>query len=153
PIFKSPTANSNDPVGLDLVVMSDDATPETEYRRACDLSRYHAAQDRWIERQSNAHLRYTEFYRLAWRRQIAPNTERSLFPAIIPPGPAHVHLVHSAALSDNRATSLAAGFWSSILLDYFVRITGTTDLQAGAARTLPFGSLDHSLAAALLLRA
>ena len=33
---------------------------------------------------------YTEFYRLAWRRQIADNTERACIAAIIPPGPAHV---------------------------------------------------------------
>ena len=111
PMFKSPNANSNDAFGLDLVSMSTDATPETEYRRAVDLSRYEATQDQWVDRQSGVVRRYTEFYRLAWRRQIAPNTERSLYAAIIPPGPAHVHLMHSMALADNRSTALASGFW------------------------------------------
>jgi hypothetical protein len=96
--------------------------------------------------------RYTEFYRLAWRRQIAPNTERSLYAAIIPPGPTHVHLVYSMALADNRSTALASGFWCSLPLDYFVRITGKSDLQTSSAKTLPFGSPDHPLAPALLLR-
>ena len=152
PIFKSPTANSNDSTGLDIVAMSDDATPETEYRRACDLSRYQAPQDRWIDHLSNTHRRYTEFYRLAWRRQIAPNTERSLFPAIIPPGPTHVDLMRSLALPTNRLTVLAAGFWSALPLDYFVRITGKNDLTTGVAKAMPFGSLEHPLADALLLR-
>jgi hypothetical protein len=152
PIFKSPTANSNDPVGLDLLAIGDDATPETEYRRACDLSRYQATQDHWVDHVSNTHRRYTEFYRLAWRRQIAPNTERSLFPAIIPPGPAHVHLMHSMAFTDHRLTALASGFWCSLPLDYFVRITQKSDLQTRDAKTLLFGSPDHPLAPALLVR-
>jgi hypothetical protein len=60
--------------------------------------------------------------------------------------------MHSMALADNRSTALASGFWCSLPLDYFVRITGRSDLQAGSAKTLPFGSLDHTLAPALLLR-
>jgi hypothetical protein len=153
PMFKSPNANSNDAFGLDLVSMPIDATPETEYRRATDVSRYEATQDQWIDRRSGIARRYTEFYRLAWRRQIAPNTERSLYAAIIPPGPAHVSLVHSMALADSRTTALASGFWCSLPLDYLIRIIGKSDLQISGAKTLPFGSLDHALAPALLLRA
>ena len=152
PMFKSPTANSNDAFGLDLVSMPIGATPETEYRRATDVSRYEGAQDQWIDHRSGTTQRYTEFYRLAWRRQIAPNTERSLYAAIIPPGPAHIHLVHSMALANKRSTALAAGFWCSLPLDYFVRIAGKSDLPTGSAKTLPFGSLDHPLTPALLLR-
>ena len=152
PMFKSPAANSNAAFGLDLVSMPIDATPETEYRRATDISRYEASQDRWVDPQFSVSRSYTEFYRLAWRRQVAANTERSLFAAVIPPGPAHVSLVHSTALADNSSTVLAAGFWASLPLDYFVRITGKNDLQIGGARTMPFGALDHPLASALLLR-
>jgi len=153
PMFKSPTANSNDAFGLDLVLMPIDATPETEYRRATEFSRYRDSQDRWIDHRSNSSQPYTEFYRLAWRRQISSNSERSLYAAIVPPGPAHVHLVQSMVLADNRSTALAAGFWCSLPLDYFVRITGKSDLQTSGAKTLPFGSSDHPLAPSLLLRA
>src|SRR5882757_3226812 len=45
---------------------------------------------------------------LAWRRRIADDTDRSLFAALIPPGPAHVDAVHTMALSDNQGTVLAA---------------------------------------------
>lgn len=37
-------------------------------------------------------------------------------------------------------------------LDYFVRRSGQGDLRVGAVKALPFGSLDHPLAPALLLR-
>jgi hypothetical protein len=152
-MFKSPVAGTNDVLGWELTTMPVDAVPETEYRRAADIARYQADQDLWVDYNSDLVTRkYTEFYRLAWRRQIAPDTERSLYAAIIPPGPAHVHLVHSMALKDNRLTALVSGFWSSLPLDYFVRITGKSDLTSGGARTLPSGSLDHPLAQALLLR-
>jgi hypothetical protein len=153
PMFKSPDANSNDAFGLDLVSLPIDATPKTEYRRATDVSGYEAAQDQWVDRRSAVERRYTKFYRLAWRRQIASNTERSLYAAIIPPGPAHVDLMRSLALADNRSTVLAAGFWSSLPLDYFVRIAGKNDLTTGVAKTLPYGSPNYPLADALLLRA
>lgn len=95
---------------------------------------------------------YSRFFRLAWRRQIASNTERSLFAALIPPGPAHVHMVHSAALQSARETSLTAGFWSSLPLDYFLRATGRSDLQKGEAEVMPAPTAGHPLEQALLLR-
>ncbi|AZS74589.1 hypothetical protein DDE74_29830 [Streptomyces lydicus] len=95
---------------------------------------------------------YARFFRLAWRRQIASNTERSLFAALIPPGPAHIHMVHSAALSCDRETALTAGFWASLPLDYFLRATGRSDLQVGEAQVMPAPTSGHPLEQALLLR-
>ena len=153
PIFKPPDANSNDAFGLDPVSMPIDEVPRTEYRRAADEPRYEAAQDQWVDRKSGTTKRYAEFYRLAWREMIAPNTERSLYAAMIPPGPVHVHSVHSMALADNEATALVSGFWCSLPLDYLVRIVGKSNLLVSSAKALPFGSKDHPLASALLLRA
>jgi hypothetical protein len=153
PMFKSPVAGSNDVLGWDLATMPADAIPETEYRRATDLPRYQAAQDLWMDHGSDSvRRRYVEFYRLAWRNQIAPDTERSLYAAIIPPGPAHIHGVRSMAMPSNRDTVLTAGFCSALPLDYFVRVTGMGHLQNRAAKTLPSGSHHHPLAQALLLR-
>ncbi|MCX4412101.1 class I SAM-dependent DNA methyltransferase [[Kitasatospora] papulosa] len=95
---------------------------------------------------------YTQFYRLAWRRMIPFNTERSLFACIVPPGPAHVHTVQSMALSDNRSTALNAGFWASLPLDYLLRITGRSDLQVAEANKTPYADPAHPLAGPLLLR-
>lgn len=95
---------------------------------------------------------YSRFYRLAWRRQIASNTERSLFAALIPPGPAHVHMMHSAVLNTSRETALTAGFWASLPLDYFLRATGRSDLQKGEAEVMPAPTAGHPLEQALLLR-
>ncbi|MFD5749566.1 class I SAM-dependent DNA methyltransferase [Streptomyces sp. NPDC127033] len=96
---------------------------------------------------------YTEFYRMAWRVMIPFDTERSLFAALIPPGPAHVHTVESMALHDNRATVLNSGIWASLPLDYLLRITGRSHLQVSEARKMPYADAAHSLAGHLLIRA
>ena len=100
-----------------------------------------------------AKRRYATFYRLAWRRQIAPDTERALYAAILPPGATHIHAMNSLAMPDNHHTVLVAGFWASLPLDYFLRVTGRSDLLGRSAKATPAPSDDpHPLAPALLLR-
>ncbi|OKJ09294.1 hypothetical protein [Kitasatospora sp. CB01950] len=99
-----------------------------------------------------ARRRFTIFNRLAWRRQIAPNTERALYAALVPPGSAHIHAVHSLAMPDDRLTALAAGFWASLPLDYLLRATGRSDLVVKGPKAMPAPAPGHPLASALLLR-
>jgi hypothetical protein len=94
----------------------------------------------------------TTFYRLSWREMIAPDTERSLYAAIIPPAATHIHAVRSAALSDATSTCLVAGFWASLPIDYLLRTTGVGHLDSARARRLPAPHTQHPLARALLLR-
>ncbi|UUY50376.1 hypothetical protein NRK68_26015 [Streptomyces yangpuensis] len=95
---------------------------------------------------------YTEFYRVAWREMIAPDTERSLYVALVPPGAAHVDLVHSAVLGSTRLSALTAGFWAGLPVDYLLRTTGVGHLKKAPARRMPAPQVDHPLEAALLLR-
>ncbi|MFF2192064.1 hypothetical protein [Streptomyces sp. NPDC058157] len=99
-----------------------------------------------------AQRRYATFHRLAWRKMIAPNTERALYAALVPPGTTHIHAVHSLAMPDLHLTALVSGFWASLPLDYFLRATGRGDLQVKGARVMPAPTPTHPLASALLLR-
>ncbi|MER7403609.1 hypothetical protein ABT373_14240 [Streptomyces sp. NPDC000070] len=192
PLFKQPSQGGGEVLGLNHLVIPDDAVPETEYVRVTTPERYAEKQDQWLDRAGLARLRaseeaaaearrvlaeargvpqeeidaddvdryfvgrstraYTRFYRVAWRRQIAPDTERALYAALIPPGAAHVHMVHSLAMGDSRLTALVAGFWSGLPVDYFLRTTGRGDLQVAGARVLPAPTPNHPLAPGLLLR-
>ncbi|MER5842042.1 hypothetical protein ABT099_17385 [Streptomyces prasinus] len=95
---------------------------------------------------------YTEFYRLAWRNQIAPDTERALYVSLIPPKPGHVGGLRSAIAANNAATALVSGMWSSLPLDYFLRTTNVSHLHETRSKSLPAPQNDHPLAPALLLR-
>ncbi|MDT0346588.1 DNA methyltransferase [Streptomyces litchfieldiae] len=95
---------------------------------------------------------YTQFYRLAWRVMIPFNTARSLFAALIPPGPSHVDAVNSMTLASNEATVLNAGFWCALPIDYLLRITGRSHLRVAEAHKMPYADPAHPLVGPLLLR-
>ncbi|RZT79067.1 hypothetical protein EV382_2263 [Micromonospora violae] len=140
-----PQTGTYDPL-TDLSALNADAVPSTDYVRSCELERFRAAQESWNGR------RCTEFYRLAWRRRIPYDTERSLFAALLPPGVSHVDAIHSLAASNDLETVLAAAFWTALPLDYFLRITGRADLRQAEARAMPAGTRCHPLALPAVLR-
>jgi hypothetical protein len=153
PFFKQPPETGVKGKAPDLTVLPSNAVPRSEYVRAIGIEAYYGAQDKWEDPEEAGRVRpYTDFYRMVWRRMIPDNTDRSLFPAVLPPGPAHVNTASSIALSDNFTTVLAAGFWAGLPMDYHLRIIGTADLHMRPAMQLPAPRRGHSLATPLLLR-
>ncbi|WP_031005410.1 hypothetical protein [Streptomyces sp. NRRL F-5727] len=149
PLLKQPNnqcRTNRDWTALNSRTLPAEAVPRTNYIRSSDSNRYEGAQDVWNGR------RYTEHFRLVWRKMIPFDTERSLFASIIPPGPAHMDSVFSMALASNRLTALNAGFWASLPLDYLLRITGRANLVASEAFKMPAPEPQHPLASALLIR-
>ncbi|GAA1376676.1 class I SAM-dependent DNA methyltransferase [Catellatospora chokoriensis] len=142
----NPCKTNRDWSSWDLTTLPVDAMPVTNYARACDKEQYFASQDIWGDRP------YTDYFRLAWREMVPPSNERSLFAALIPPGPAHIHAIRSMALPKNRDTALHAGFWASLPIDYLLRATGRRHLDVRDARVMPSPAVDHPLADPLLLR-
>jgi hypothetical protein len=141
-----PCRNNQDYSPWDLRTLPPYAIPVTNYEQVSSTGQSQRLLEQWDGRN------YTEYYRLAWRRMIPLANERSLFPALIPPGPTHVHAVHSLALSNDRETVIAAGFWAALPIDYLLRITGKSDLQVTDASSMPTGYPEHPLAKALTLR-
>jgi hypothetical protein len=143
----NPYGGSKDWVPWDLLKLPVDAIPRTVFERACDRQSYLSNQDQWDGRPSS------EYYRLAWRKMIDPKAmERSLYAAIISPGISHVSAINSMALADDRETVLCAGFWSSLPLDYLLRVVGKANLHPSDVRAMPLPSRSHPLAPALLIR-
>ncbi|RNL83005.1 Eco57I restriction-modification methylase domain-containing protein [Halostreptopolyspora alba] len=129
-----------------LVNLPSNPLPVTNYKRVRGVGDALVVQDIWNG------LPHTEYFRLAWRRMIAFDTERSLFAALIPPGPSHLRSVQTLAFPDSRTTVLNAGFWASLPLDYLLRITGRSDLRVAEAHKMPAPTVGHPLAESLLLR-
>ncbi|MFF3974677.1 class I SAM-dependent DNA methyltransferase [Streptomyces rubiginosohelvolus] len=141
-----PCRTNRDWTPFNLATLPPSIIPRTNYTPSADLDRFTSAQDRWDDRPS------LQYFRMAWRKMIPFDTERSLFSTVIPPGPAHMDSIFSCALDSNRSTALASGFWSSLPLDYLLRITGKANLAPGNALTMPAPATDHPLASPLLLR-
>jgi len=153
PFFKQPTGDNSYWPLVDLVALSVDAVPRSEYIRATDVEAYRSAQDLWVDKhEPGEKRRYTDFYRVLWREMIPQANERSLFAAIYPPGPAHIHGVRSMALPTNRDTVLAAGFLAGVAMDYLLRITKTEHLDVKNVRAMPAPDSSHKLATSLIVR-
>ncbi|MFJ5927925.1 hypothetical protein ACIQF6_35560 [Kitasatospora sp. NPDC092948] len=102
--------------------------------------------------RDKAGVPHSRWYRLAWRERVAPDTERALYGALIPPGTTHIHAVRSACFVTSRLTVLAAGFMAALPVDYLLRTAGVGHLDVAQARRLPQAQPDHPLAPTLLIR-
>lgn len=148
PFAKQPRAtmkSQRDYDAWDFDVLSEDAIPRTNYQRAVSYDEYVAGYKSWEGRPSS--LRW----RLAWRNMVDSSTVRSLHAALIPPGPMHVHVVHTLAMEDLRDLAVAGGFWASLPLDFLVKATGSSKVQAEFARRFPHVR-NHVLEPELVLR-
>ena len=144
----------------DLEELPEFCVPRTNYQRAVSREQYEARIDHWNGEPS------WDYWRVAVRRRVDTGTERSLIPALIPVGAAHVDAVHSCTAStcaapvharqrgqsplrgdcpggfsprpeDALATVLMCGVWCSLPADYFVKVSGKTDLQTEFIEKLP----------------
>ena len=85
---------------------------------------------------------------------MAANTgERTLMPAIIPPGAAHVHAVASSRPKDIRELPVMAGVMASMLDDFSIRSVPKSTISPSTISRLPLPDRRHPLMPALALRA
>lgn len=140
PLYKTPqrtcTESSHYDV-VDLTAIPGDYIPRSNFIRACTVEEYEArtARASWGLRP-----RITSLFRLAVTRGLNPSMERTLQPAIIPPGPAHIHGVYTYSFESTEAVVLAGGTWAALPVDFFVKTTGAQDFMPNLARRLPLAS-------------
>lgn len=133
----------------DLEELPEFCIPRTNYQPAVAREQYEARIDRWNGVPSWG------YWRVAVRRMTVPGLVRSLVPALIPVGAAHVHACQreesprsgdssgklSAGFSprpeDALATALMCGVWCSLPADYFVKVSGKSDLHTEFIEKLP----------------
>src|SRR5699024_6878148 len=170
---RNETMSSNlDYSALDLEVLPASAIPATEYKplyatmttadgeAVADTSVYDAAYGTWryqVEREGRTVTEETpvrDHYRVMWRTMAASTGERTLVPAVFPPGAAHVDLVCSFGFPQAGARGLVAalGSMATLLSDYFIRSTTGKHIRSPEARRIPLAPLEHPLAPMLALR-
>ena len=118
PLYKSPNPtmlHHLDWTATDFESMPADALPVTSYKPAGDRAAYYT---HWGDSRAPAR----DHYRVAWRCMAANTGERTLIPALIPPGTAHVDGIFSAGQPGQPRTLVTvAGVLSSLLADFVVR--------------------------------
>jgi len=138
--------NRQDTVAWDLEKLEERQIPRTNYQRAKPEAEYVAGYPLWNCTPAN------QFWRLAWRNMVDSSTVRSLHAALLPPGPVHVHVVHTLTTPDVRDLAIAVGMWASLPTDFLVKVSGASKVQAEFTSRFPHPR-DHVLVPELVLRA
>ena len=160
PLNKTPrgrcTQNSHYDV-LDLAALPDHYLPRTNYVPACEPAEYERRTPTvpWREPNETAPRKATAYYRVVNRRMVGPTAERTLITALIPRGVAQLDSSVASVFRDRGACLDFAALSMSIVLDFFVKSTGTGDVRRAWLSRLPILTDDchPALRAALWLRA
>ena len=134
PFNKTPRENcshNQDYDCIDLTAIPDDYLPRTNYVPACDPEQYRRRTPKFRGQS------FVTYARVVCRKMIPPTGERTLAPALLPPGPAHIDGAFSIALDNPRATVVVAACWSSIVFDFFVKASGKSNFRQELASQLP----------------
>jgi hypothetical protein len=138
PFYKTPKAISRtnaDYDVIDLVGMSDDYLQRTNYGPAIEPDEFRSRMTRcrWDPTKSHA-----DFYRVAFRRMINLNSERSFISAIIPPHATHVDGIESVSFATDQDWLSLAVASSSLPLDYLIKASSTSDVRESHMARIPW---------------
>lgn len=156
PLYKTPNKtmlHHRDWSPTDFEALVPDAVPVTAYKPAGDRDRYDFSYTHWGTNEEPVAAR--DHFRVAWRNMAANTGERTLTPAVVPPGAAHVDGVYSLGLTSGspRALLVVAANLGSLLHDFAVRVAPKSNIRANVVRRLPLASPSPALEAELVARA
>lgn len=152
PLYKQPNESMKhnlDWTSTDLEALSPSAQPVTQYKPAGNRATYDRLYTHWGDSSARDH------YRIAWRAMAANTGERTLIPAIIPPGTAHPNGVFSSgsATITGRPLVAAQASLSSLLADFTLRALPKSGIYFPDFSRLPALPHDHPLTTRVVLRA
>ncbi len=137
PLYKQPNEgcrHNQDYAAVDLTLISSGFIPRSNYARGRGVAEYHARLPRWRAAP------VTERYRHIHREMVGPVAARTLIPAIIPPGVAHVNTAFSIAFEDDESLLAYSGMAHSIVVDFLVKTSGMGHVNRALAERLPLAS-------------
>lgn len=78
--------------------------------------------------------------RLMWREWVGSTSQRTLQVVLLPPGPTHTFTAGTYGGDEIDPATLAAigGLWSSLLVDFWVKISGISHLQPTITANFPY---------------
>ena len=153
PFFKQPNKSmlhNQDWSDVDLEQLAPDAIPMTAYKPVRD-GLYDSSYTHWEVGGERVPAR--NYYRIAWRAMAANTGERTLIPAIYPPGVTHVHGVHAIGFPRNLENLVVtAASATSLLSDFVIRSAPKSTIVMGQICNLPQPRFTPKILSAVALR-
>lgn len=131
---------------IDLDSIDDNYSPRTNYTPQIPLPEFRDLIKGFVigqnEKGESSYDCWMDYYRVATRLMLNQAGERTLTPAIIPPCSSHIVGLISCAFKDLRNTVEYEGLMSSIVLDFFMKTIGASNLHANRVESFPLGIAD-----------
>ena len=142
PLNKTPRercTKSSDYDCLDLTTLPDEYLPRTNYVPACDKDEYARRTPKvpWMDDGETDPKNVTDFFRVANREMVNSSWSRTLSTAIIPKDVATIHTIVATAFRNPIHCVDFFAMSASIVLDFFVKSTGSGHVNASLLNRLP----------------
>ena len=123
---------------LDLCTLPDDYLPRTNYVPACDDDEYvrRTPSVPWTD-DGKARKPISAFYRVVNRKMVSAALERTFVTAIVPKGYAAIDTIVATAFRETLGVVDFGAMTFSIVLDFFVKSTGVSDVLSSLLDRLP----------------
>lgn len=93
-----------------------------------------------------------DYYKIGYRKMLSLTGERTLIGAIFPPRVAHIHGMISLTFRDESKMLEAMALTSSIVIDFFLKTLGSSNLSDSRLKAIPVG-VSQEFASLICLRA
>lgn len=128
---------------INLLTIDNDYLPRTNYVPAIPLSEFKQQFKGFLIGQyHDGHSKYgdwIDYYKLGFRKMVGSSAERTLICALLPRKSAHIHGVISVAFRDGNHSVDAAGLYSSIVMDFYMKTLGASNVQSSRMNKFPLG--------------
>ena len=149
PLFKTPRAEcveKSDYDRIDLTTITTNYIQRSKYTIEQEYAEYIAQSPTMPSGD-----KYVNTYRLAARKMLGLNQERTLMAAIIPAGTSHINGIYGMSFSSNLDMVYVCALMGSLPYDYLIRALGKSNFLDDTAKKLPVP--ESNLKDALIVRA
>ena len=141
PLNKTPRercAKTSDYDCLDLTALPDDYLPRANFVPACGKDEYarRTSKAPWDQKDETNPHSVTDYFRVVNREMVGAIAERTLITALIPKDVATSSLV-ATVFRDTLNCADFAAVTISIVLDFFIKSTGTSHVRSSWLNRLP----------------
>lgn len=134
PLFKTPRRVCKEKADFDRIYL--DYIPE-DYIQRTNYIVTHRTDDTIESQMTEWGTKYINEYRIATRKMLGLNQERTLMSAIIPPKTAHINGIFGMCFKESKDMIFVNGLMNSLPYDYFVRALGKSNFRNDTANMLP----------------
>ena len=142
PLYKTPRERCTEKSHYDVVdhnLMPENYVPRTNYIPNISVSEYYAHSKNKAFNESDNIL---DYYKAANSKMLNQAAERTLQTAIIPPNVGHIDGIYSVTFQEPLLLVEYTAICSTIIMDFFVKLTGANNLIDNTIKYFPLGLED-----------